>query len=150
MENYYLVGLNEFKETDSSHQIVYTRDLCTCIVIVLHKEYSTVMFHVESYDKGNVITSDLVKYLSLNTDEILSSELFLSKYSDYDNVEEVKNILNSFSISPKVYLSPTNKSNQTTIGYSNTDNTFYSVTMDYGNPEFEEYKVPEELKLIKE
>ena len=45
-----LVGLNEYGIVSVDNSFIYTRDLSTCIVIILHRKDDAVLMHIEAYN----------------------------------------------------------------------------------------------------
>ena len=50
MEDKYLVGMDEYKVLDKDNPIGYTRDIHCCIVLLMHRDNSTVLLHIESFN----------------------------------------------------------------------------------------------------
>ena len=45
-----LIGLNEYGIVNTDKPFIYTRDLSTCVVLILHRENDAVLMHIESFN----------------------------------------------------------------------------------------------------
>lgn len=143
MEDKFVVGLDEYKEMNSENPISYTRDLTTCIAVLLHLENSSILMHIASFEDGKIELNKFIKLV--NGKDIINAEIFKSLKTDKDCLDKVCDILTKKGINFQIDDVFKNYSNLTSIGYNYNTKTYYMVNMHMGIPEFIE--VPKGFKI---
>ena len=89
-----LVGLNEYGIVSVDNSFIYTRDLSTCIVIILHRKDDAVLMHIEAYN-GYM---SLDKFIHLFNEDVMFADIFKSFYTSESDVNKVIELLNKYNI----------------------------------------------------
>lgn len=136
-----LVYIDDYKELNEEEPIAYTRDICTCIVALIHRKKSSTLIHIEAGD--NYIELENLSTLILNSKEnpILSAELFLGPKTSLGNLSIVTFILERYNIKYTIHDAFRSLSNEYSIGYNFNTKDYYLVTMDQGNPILKKRKI---------
>ena len=116
-----LVGLNDYGIVNNDNSFIYTRDLSTCIVIILHRKYDAVLMHIEAYN-GYM---DLDRFKHLFNENVMFADIFKSFYTSESDVNRVIELLNKYNISYDINDVFVNYSNSTSVGYDYVKNKYY-------------------------
>ena len=116
-----LVGLNNYGIVNNDNSFIYTRDLSTCIVIILHRKYDAVLMHIEAYN-GYM---DLDRFKHLFNENVMFADIFKSFYTSESDVNRVIELLNKYNISYDINDVFVNYSNSTSVGYDYVKNKYY-------------------------
>ncbi|UKI58438.1 MAG: hypothetical protein L6V81_03270 [Clostridium sp.] len=108
-----LVGLNDYGIVNNDNSFIYTRDLSTCIVIIIHRKYDAVLMHIEAYN-GYM---DLDRFKHLFNENVMFADIFKSFYTSESDVNRVIELLNKYNISYDINDVFVNYSNSTSVGY---------------------------------
>lgn len=116
-----LVGLNNYGIVNNDNSFIYTRDLSTCIVLILHRKDDAVLMHIEAYN-GYM---DLDRFKHLFDENIYFVDIFKSFYTSESDVNRVIELLNKYNISYDINDVFVNYSNSTSVGYDYVKNKYY-------------------------
>lgn len=116
-----LVGLNDYGIVNNDNSFIYTRDLSTCIVLILHRKDDAVLMHIEAYN-GYM---DLDRFKHLFDENIYFVDIFKSFYTSESDVNRVIELLNKYNISYDINDVFVNYSNSTSVGYDYVKNKYY-------------------------
>lgn len=116
-----LVGLNDYGIVNNDNSFIYTRDLSTCIVIIIHRKYDAVLMHIEAYN-GYM---DLDRFKHLFNENVMFADIFKSFYTSESDVNRVIELLNKYNISYDINDVFVNYSNSTSVGYDYVKNKYY-------------------------
>ncbi len=133
MDNF-LAKLDKFKILNADNPLGYIRDINSCIGLLIHKENSTIIYHLAAFDEGDIPSIDTFKGVLDSNTEIV--EIFIGPNTNKENLNTLINILLDKDISYVINDIFTNKSNQTSLGFDYTSKNYYSVEMNMGKPEF--------------
>ena len=82
-----LIGLNEYGIVNTDKPFIYTRDLSTCVVLILHRENDAVLMHIESFN-------DFIRFEYLFHD-IKFIDVFKSQYTRDSDLENIIRFLDN-------------------------------------------------------
>lgn len=116
-----LVGLNEYGIVSVDNSFIYTRDLSTCIVIILHRKDDAVLMHIEAYN-GYM---NIDRFIHLFNEDVMFADIFKSFYTSESDVNKVIELLNKYNISYDINDVFVNYSNSTSVGYDYVKNKYY-------------------------
>lgn len=116
-----LVGLNEYGIVNSDNSFIYTRDLSTCIVIILHRKSDAILMHIEAYN-GYI---DLDRFRHLFNENVMFADIFKSFYTSEGDVNTIIKLLNKYNIPYDINDVFVNYSNSTSVGYDYVKNKYY-------------------------
>ena len=136
MDDKYLVGLDDYKVLDEENPIGYTRDIHSCIVLLIHREKDSILLHIESLE-SEIYLDNFLELIKVDKENpIKDVDIFLGKYSSIGNLSIIKFILHKLNIKYEVYDVFVNRSNETSVGYNYNTKEYYMVRMDKGKPNF--------------
>lgn len=141
----YVVGLDEYKELNEKNPIGYTRDLITCIGVLLHLDSSSILMHIAAFESGKVELQKFTKLVNERKNEIEKAEIFKAPKTVPSSLDKVCDVLINGDISFEIEDVFINYSNMTSVGYNYNTKTYYMVDMNLGEPEFTE--VPKGYKI---
>lgn len=144
MDNY-VVGLDEYMEMNESNPLAYTRDLATCIAVLLHLKNSSILMHIAVFENGKIELNKFIKLVSERKEEIENAEVFKAFKTEQSSLDKVCDILTNNGISFELEDVFRNYSNMTSVGYNYNNKKYYMVDMYMGEPEFIE--VPKGFKI---
>lgn len=144
MDNY-VVGLDEYMEINESNPLAYTRDLVTCIAVLLHLKDSSILMHIAAFENGEIELDKFMRLVGERRDEIERAEVFKAPKTELPSLDKVCDILTNNGISFELENVFRNYSNMTSVGYNYNDKKYYMVDMYKGVPEFTE--VPKGFKI---
>lgn len=144
MDNY-VVGLDEYREINESNPLAYTRDLVTCIAVLLHLKDSSILMHIAAFENGEIELDKFMRLVGERRDEIERAEVFKAPRTELPSLDKVCDILTNNGISFELENVFRNYSNMTSVGYNYNDKKYYMVDMYKGVPEFTE--VPKGFKI---
>ncbi len=116
-----LVGLNNYGIVNNDNSFIYTRDLSTCIVLILHRKDDAVLMHIEAYN-GYM---DLDRFKHLFDENIYFVDIFKSFYTSESDINRVIKLLNKYNIPYDINDVFVNYSNSTSVGYDYVRNKYY-------------------------
>ena len=116
-----LVGLNDYGIVNNDNSFIYTRDLSTCIVLILHRKDDAVLMHIEAYN-GYM---DLDRFKHLFDENIYFVDIFKSFYTSESDINRVIELLNKYNIPYDINDVFVNYSNSTSVGYDYVRNKYY-------------------------
>lgn len=116
-----LIGLNNYGIVNNDNSFIYTRDLSTCIVIILHRKDDAVLMHIEAYN-GYM---DLDRFKHLFDENIYFVDIFKSFYTSESDINRVIKLLNKYNIPYDINDVFVNYSNSTSVGYDYVRNKYY-------------------------
>lgn len=116
-----LVGLNNYGIVNNDNSFIYTRDLSTCIVLILHRKDDAVLMHIEAYN-GYM---DLDRFKHLFNENIYFVDIFKSFYTSESDINRVIKLLNKYNIPYDINDVFVNYSNSTSVGYDYVRNKYY-------------------------
>lgn len=116
-----LVGLNNYGIVNNDNSFIYTRDLSTCIVLILHRKDDAVLMHIEAYN-GYM---DLDRFKHLFDESIYFVDIFKSFYTSESDINRVIKLLNKYNIPYDINDVFVNYSNSTSVGYDYVRNKYY-------------------------
>ena len=116
-----LVGLNNYGIVNNDNSFIYTRDLSTCIVLILHRKDDAVLMHIEAYN-GYM---DLDRFKHLFDENIYFVDIFKSFYTSESDINRVIKLLNKYNIPYDINDVFVNYSNSTSVGYDYVKNKYY-------------------------
>ena len=126
------VRLNEYGIIDDKVPIGYTYDILTCIGLLVHRENSSILSHIEAGKDNYDIHLDVVSnILNLNDDKIVNAELFLGKLTNNFNLELVETMLKEHNIPYEIKDSFINPYGSGSIGYNHITKEYYYTDLDY-------------------
>ena len=140
-----VVGLDEYMEINELNSLAYTRDLTTCIAVLLHLKDSSILMHIAAFENGEIELDKFIKLVSERKEEIESAEVFKAPRTETPSLDKVCDILTNNSISFELENVFRNYSNMTSVGYNYNNKKYYMVDMYKGEPEFIE--VPKGFKI---
>lgn len=141
----YVVGLDEAKELTKDSPLGYTRDLTTCIAVLLHLKDSSILMHIAAFEGGKIELNKFVNIVNERKSEIERAEVFKSPKTVSSSLDIVCDILTYNGISFELEDVFRNYSNMTSVGYNYNTKTYYMIDMYLGEPEFKE--VPKGYKI---
>ena len=144
MDNY-VVGLDEYMEINESNPLAYTRDLVTCIAVLLHLKDSSILMHIAAFENGEIELDKFMRLVGERRDEIERAEVFKAPKTELPSLDKVCDILTNNGISFELENVFRNYSNMTSVGYNYNDKKYYMVDMYKCVPEFTE--VPKGFKI---
>ena len=134
MEDELLVGLNDYKILDKKHPVAYTRDISTCIVVLIHRLKSSALLNIESY-KDSIEIGHFIDLLEKQKDNpIVKVEIFKGYHTNMGNLSVIKFILHRLNLDYDEYFVFRNGSNETSLGYNYLTQEHLMARMDKGNP----------------
>lgn len=116
-----LIGLNNYGIVNNDNSFIYTRDLSTCIVLILHRKDDAVLMHIEAYN-GYM---DLDRFKHLFDENIYFVDIFKSFYTSESDINRVIKLLNKYNIPYDINDVFVNYSNSTSVGYDYVRNKYY-------------------------
>ena len=116
-----LIGLNNYGIVNNDNSFIYTRDLSTCIVLILHRKDDAVLMHIEAYN-GYM---DLDRFKHLFDENIYFVDIFKSFYTSESDINRVIKLLNKYNIPYDINDVFVNYSNSTSVGYDYVKNKYY-------------------------
>ena len=116
-----LVGLNNYGIVNNDNSFIYTRDLSTCIVLILHRKDDAVLMHIEAYN-GYM---DLDRFKHLFDENIYFVDIFKSFYTSESDINRIIKLLNKYNIPYDINDVFVNYSNSTSVGYDYVRNKYY-------------------------
>lgn len=116
-----LVGLNDYGIVNNDNSFIYTRDLSTCIVLILHRKDDAVLMHIEAYN-GYM---DLDRFKHLFDESIYFVDIFKSFYTSESDINRVIKLLNKYNIPYDINDVFVNYCNSTSVGYDYVKNKYY-------------------------
>ena len=116
-----LVGLNDYGIVNNDNSFIYTRDLSTCIVLILHRKDDAVLMHIEAYN-GYM---DLDRFKHLFNENIYFVDIFKSFYTSESDINRIIKLLNKYNIPYDINDVFVNYSNSTSVGYDYVRNKYY-------------------------
>ena len=141
----YVVGLDEYTIMNEVNPIAYTRDLTSCIAVLLHLKDSCILMHIAAFERGEIELHKFIKLVSERKEEIESAEIFKALKTELSNLDKVCDILTELGISFEIEDVFRNYSNVTSVGYNYKDKKYYMVNIYEEGPEFIE--VPKGYKI---
>ena len=141
----YVVGLDEYKELNENNPIGYTRDLATCIAVLLHLKGSSILMHIAAFESGKIELDKFIRLVIEKRNEIEKAEIFKAPKTVHSSLDKVCDVLINSGISFEIEDVFINYSNMTSVGYNYNTKTYYMVDMNLGEPEFTE--VPKGYKI---
>lgn len=146
MDDEYVVGLDEFKEMNSEKPLLYTRDLTTCIAVLLHLDKSCILMHIAAFENDDIELQKFTMLVKNRYKEVINAEIFKAPRTQMKCLNQVCDILTKNGISFQIEDVFKNYSNLTSVGYNYNTKKYYMVDMYMGVPEFIE--VPKGYKII--
>ena len=116
-----LIGLNNYGIVNNDNSFIYTRDLSTCIVLILHRKDDAILMHIEAYN-GYM---DLDRFKHLFDENIYFVDIFKSFYTSESDINRVIKLLNKYNIPYDINDVFVNYSNSTSVGYDYVRNKYY-------------------------
>ncbi len=139
-ENYIEVGVDDYEETVEEAPIIYTRDVKTCIAALLHLESSAILLHIEA-NKDEIKLDNYRDVLKELSNEIQSIELFTGPDTINEHVQELINISESYNIEVEVLPCKVDDYGSGSIGFNQSNHSYYDILMEQGKPIFNSYDV---------
>lgn len=127
-----LVHVNEYEETSEEKDTLYTTDIHTCIIALIHMDNSSIMFHIEA-SNDFVKDAKYVELLNELNNKINSIELFYNIKND-SNLSKVIEDSKNYNVIIKP-LEP-DYYGTASLGYDRKNNAYYDVVMENGSPIF--------------
>lgn len=134
----YVVGLDEYKILNKDNPLGYTRDLTTCIAVLLHLKDYSILMHIAAFENDKIELDKFIRLINELNGQIESLEVFKSPRTSNINLDKVCNIIINKDITFTIDDVFKNYSNLTSVGYNYNTKTYYMVDMYEGKPEFKE------------
>ena len=115
------IGLNQYGVVNNDNSFIYTRDLSTCIVVILHRKSDAVLMHIEAYN-GYM---DLERFIHLFNENVMFADIFKSFYTNESDINRIIKLLNEYNIPYDINDVFVNYSNSTSVGYDYVKNKYY-------------------------
>ena len=112
-----LIGLNEYGIVNTDKPFIYTRDLSTCVVLILHRENDAVLMHIESFN-------DFIRFEYLFHD-IKFIDVFKSQYTRDSDLENIIRFLDNNIFQYEINDVFVNYSNSTSVCYDYNYHKYY-------------------------
>lgn len=135
MEDKYLVGIDEYKVLNDKDPIGYTRDINSCIGLLLHRKESTIIMHIEAYEK-NIELDNLFELLKDKKNPVLKAEIFQGPNTAKGNLSILYFLFARLGIYHEFYKAFKSVSNEISLGYNYNTKEYLGVSMDRGKPIF--------------
>ena len=116
-----LIGLNQYGIVNNDNSFIYTRDLSTCIVVILHRKSDAILMHIEAYN-GKM---NIERFIHLFNENVISADIFKSFYTSESDINRIIKLLNEYNIPYDINDVFVNYSNSTSVGYDYIKNKYY-------------------------
>lgn len=131
-----LAGLDKYVVANSENPRVYTRDLASCIAVLLHLSSSSILMHVPAYKNGIIELDNFKSLIGKVKSEIINVEIFKGPITSDEHLNLICNYLMMINIAYDINNAFVNYSNQCSIGYDYNLKNYYMINMHNGYPEF--------------
>lgn len=115
------IGLNQYGVVNNDNSFIYTRDLSTCIVVILHRKSDAVLMHIEAYN-GYM---DLERFIHLFNENVMFADIFKSFYTNESDINRIIKLLNEYNIPYDINDVFVNYSNSTSVCYDYNYHKYY-------------------------
>lgn len=143
----YVVGLDEYIIMNETYPIAYTRDLTSCIAVLLHLKNSSILMHIAAFKSGEIELNKFIKLINDRKEEIENADIFKAPKTELSNLDKVCDILTKEGISFEIEDVFRNYSNVTSVGYNYKDKKYYMVNIYEEGPEFIEVNKGYKIEL---